>query len=92
MMNNSQLPLVDMESKRYVLPPPANIRAVTNSDFTLGGNKIDSPYWVPVSDFRDACERTPQGDYFTRIIPWDDRNGEFVFAALPEVCLSDKFD
>lgn len=92
MLNQSQMPLVDVESKRYTLPPPADNRAVTNTDISLGGYKIDSPFWVPVSDFRDACERTPQSDYFTRIIPWDDKNGEFVFAALPEECLMDKFE
>ena len=90
MMNQSQMPLMDVESKRYTLPPPANVRAVTNTDVSLGGYKIESPLWVPVSDFRDACERTPQSDYFTRIIPWDDKNGEFVFAAVPEECLRDR--
>jgi len=53
------MPLVDVESKRYTLPHPADNRAVTNTDISLGGYKIDSPFWVPVSDFRDACERTP---------------------------------
>lgn len=84
------MPLMDVESKRYTLPPPANVRLVTNSDISLGGYKIEPPLWVPVSDFRDACARTPQSDYFTRVIPWDDKNGEFVFATIPEECLKDR--
>ena len=91
MLNQSQMPLMDFEQpKRYTLPPANDVRAVTNTDVSLGGHKIEPPLWVPVSDFRDACERTPNSDYFTRIIPWDDRNGEFVFATLHEECLRNR--
>ena len=78
--------------KVYRVNKPKNNFIVCNNDPTLGGQQFQTPcgssgskmFSIISSEFDRACAKTPRSTYYKRIIPWDDKKKEYVYAALQE--------
>lgn len=68
------------------LPPHRRNLDYINRDATLGGEMF-RPSTVPFSRFATATKRTPWSRTYERVIPWDNRNKDFVYGAIYEEVL-----
>lgn len=79
--------------KVYTCPPPKHNLMHVNEDPTLGGTTFKTPSPPGMcNSFNRSCKRTPISSYYTRIIPWDHKNKDFVYGAIQDACFKGYYD
>ena len=68
------------------LPPHRRNLDYINRDATLGGEMF-KPSGAPLSKFATETKRTPWSRTFERVIPWDNKNKDYVYGAIYEEVL-----
>ena len=64
--------------------PVHPVRTVVNLDPALGGMRFNPPKLTPLLEFTKACEKTPNSNQFVWVIPWDNKNKDYVYPALDD--------
>ena len=79
--------------KVYSVRKPKHNLMHVNGDPTLGGTTFNAPSPPgPCCSFNEACAKTPLSTYYTRIIPWDAKKGDFVYGAVQDSCFKGFYD
>lgn len=79
--------------KVYSCRKPKHNLAHINGDPTLGGTTFSAPSPAgPCCGFNQACKKTPMSTYYTRVIPWDSKRGDFVYGAVQDSCFKGFYD
>lgn len=79
--------------KVYGCPPPKHNLLHVNEDPTLGGTSYKTPSPPGMcSGFNTSCKRTPMSSNYTRVIPWDHKNKDFVYGAIQDACFKGYYD
>lgn len=79
--------------KVYSCPPPKHNLLHVNEDPTLGGTTYKKPAPPGIwSSFNTATKKTPISSNFTRVIPWDHKNKDFVYGSVQDACFKGFYD
>jgi len=78
--------------KVYSCPKPKNNLLHVNEDPTLGGSSYKPSAGGICSTFNKATKRTPMSSYYTRVIPWDHKDKDYVYGAVQDSCFKGYYD
>jgi hypothetical protein len=78
--------------KVFACPKPKNNLMHVNEDPTLGGTTFTPSKGGICSTFNKATSRTPMSSYYTRVIPWDHKDKDYVYGAVQDACFKGYYD
>lgn len=92
--SNMQQSTPTQKTNFNLLPKPSNPFFITNPNPYFGGERYRPPSKIfnPCTNFAPACLRTPNSDFFKRIIPWDKTKKDYVYATINPLIYRGKFN
>lgn len=77
----------------YCCPYPKMNLTHVNQDPTLGGERYQELLpGAPFLEFNQKLKSTPQSTLYHRVIPWDNKQNDFVYGAVQDACFRGYFD